>query len=121
MFNFLNPGLSLSINGAASTIVRDTFDKYKGILFKHGDMFNFLNPTLSLSRNGVASAIVRDAFDRYKGILFKHGDRFSFLRTLRPAYDVSQMNIIVLSDIEEVQFDTMDLSGNEIVKLENVP
>ncbi|KAG4919889.1 hypothetical protein JHK82_057315 [Glycine max] len=38
----VDPALSLSGNGAASAIVRDAFDRYKGILFKHGDRFSFL-------------------------------------------------------------------------------
>jgi len=38
----LDPALSLSGNGAAFNIVREAFERYKGILFKHGDRFSFL-------------------------------------------------------------------------------
>ncbi|TKY45507.1 Beta-hexosaminidase 1 [Spatholobus suberectus] len=38
----VDPALSLSGNGASSAIVRDAFDRYKGIVFKHGDRFSFL-------------------------------------------------------------------------------
>ncbi|KAJ1400194.1 Glycoside hydrolase family 20, catalytic domain [Sesbania bispinosa] len=38
----LDPALSLSGNGTSSAIVRAAFDKYKGIVFKHGDRFGFL-------------------------------------------------------------------------------
>ncbi|CAJ1977722.1 unnamed protein product [Sphenostylis stenocarpa] len=38
----LDPAFSLSGNGAASPIVRDAFERYKGIVFKNGDRFSFL-------------------------------------------------------------------------------
>ncbi|KAJ1436388.1 Glycoside hydrolase family 20, catalytic domain [Sesbania bispinosa] len=38
----VDPALSLSGNGASSAIVRAAFDRYKGIVFKHGDRFGFL-------------------------------------------------------------------------------
>ncbi|RDX63576.1 Beta-hexosaminidase 1, partial [Mucuna pruriens] len=38
----VDPALSLSGNAVASPIVRDAFDRYKRIVFKHGDRFSFL-------------------------------------------------------------------------------
>jgi len=38
----VDPALALSGNGAASNIVRDAFERYKEILFTHGDRFGFL-------------------------------------------------------------------------------
>ncbi|WVY92819.1 hypothetical protein V8G54_031907 [Vigna mungo] len=70
--------------------------------FSYGNETLSVDPALSLSGNGAAFNIVREAFERYKGILFKHGDRFSFLRTLRSAYDVNKLSIIVHSNSEEL-------------------
>ena len=51
----VDPAISISLsgNGAASNIVREAFERYKGILFEHGDRFRFLrtlNPVYDVNK-----------------------------------------------------------------------
>ncbi|KAG6665727.1 beta-hexosaminidase 1 [Carya illinoinensis] len=76
--------------------------------FTFGNDTLSVDPSLSLTVGGKGgnSGILSAAFDRYRAIVFKHSDAFSIFsrfRGRRSVYDISELNVIVHSDSEELQ------------------
>lgn len=72
----IDPDLSLAGNGARFTILKQAFDRYRAIIFKHSST----STTTSRARASV----------------------YNLFRGIRSGYDIAKLSIVVFSDNEEV-------------------
>lgn len=75
--------------------------------FSSGNNTLSVDPELSLVLGGKGgnSSIIKDGFGRYKKIIFKHSSK-SYSVNKRLVFDIGVLKIVVLSDNEEVSFET---------------